>query len=293
MKIVGTYVALASPMDAEGRVDHRSFERLLDYQAAGGVVGVVVGGTTGESPNLSLEELTALVRRARDHLPTSIQVIAGSGSNSTAKAVELTRQVFEAGADAAMVVTPFYNKPTQRGLECHYEAVADAASGPIVLYNVPSRTACDLAPDTVVTLSRHERICAVKEAVPDMTRMSALRERCPDDFAVLSGDDPTLAEALEHGADGTVSVTGNVAPQHLSDLVRYGRTGEHREARAIDDRLRDVHAAMFVQSNPIAVKWALARLGVIDCAALRLPLTPLDPAYEGHVEDALRKADLL
>lgn len=292
MNTVGTMVALASPMDGAGRVDRASFLRLLDYQRAGGVDGVVVGGTTGESATLSVEELGELVRVAREHLPSSVAVVAGSGSNSTQRAADLTRLVFEAGADAAMVVTPSYNKPTQGGLARHYEAIADAAAGPVVLYNVPSRTACDMQPSTVAALAQHERIVAVKEAVPDMQRLHELRELCGKHFAVLSGDDGSLIDALEAGVDGTVSVTGNVAPGAMAQMVALGRKGDLAEARKIDDRLRKLHAALFVESNPIAVKWALARLGVIDGATLRLPLTPLDGAHEALVDDALRTAGL-
>ncbi len=286
-------VALASPMDAEGQIDYASFLRLLDYQRAGGVDGVVVGGTTGESATLSTAELGELVRVARDHLPPEILVIAGSGSNSTQRAVELTGWVFEAGADAAMVVTPFYNKPMQNGLQKHYETIADAAPGPIILYNVPSRTGCDLAPSTVGRLAGHERIVAVKEAVPDMDRLRQLREQCGTQLAVLSGDDGSLADALEVGVDGTVSVTGNVAPAQVAAMVSSGRAGDMVAARAADKPLRKLHDALFIESNPIAVKWALARLGVIDGPSLRLPLTPLDSAHEALLDDALKTAGLL
>lgn len=285
-------VALASPMDAAGRVDRASFQRMLDFQLAGGVDGVVVGGTTGESATLTVEELSDLIRTARAHLPESVSVIAGSGSNSTQRAADLTRLVFEAGADGAMVVTPFYNKPTQGGLVRHYEAVADAALGPVLLYNVPSRTACDMHPSTVAELAQHERIVAVKEAVADMQRLRELRERCGDQLAVLSGDDGSLIDALEVGVDGTVSVTANVAPKAMAQMVALGRGGNLGAARKIDDRLRKLHAALFVESNPIAVKWALTRLGVIDGPDLRLPLTPLDGAHEALLDDALRTAGL-
>lgn len=286
-------VALVSPMDDGGQLDERSFRRLLDHQTAGGVGGVVIGGTTGESPCLLEDELAWLITLARRHLPASITVIAGSGSNSTARAVALTRRVFDAGADACMVVTPFYNKPPQAGLRRHYEAVADAANGPVILYNVPSRTGCDLLPETVAQLAALERVTAVKEAVPDMVRVRELVSRCGGQLDVLSGDDPTLVDALGEGASGAVSVTGNVAPSQLSSMVSSGIDGRLEDAREVDAPLRDLHRALFAQSNPIAVKWALARMGIIASPALRLPLVPLDPAYHQQVERALANAGLL
>jgi 4-hydroxy-tetrahydrodipicolinate synthase len=289
----GALVALATPMTEAGDVDEGSFDRLLDYQQLGGVDGVVVGGTTGESATLSAQELSGLIRRARDRLPGHMLVLAGSGTNSTAASVVLTRQVFDAGADACMVVTPYYNRPTQAGLVAHFEAVADAAAGPVVLYNVPGRTACDMLPGTVETLSAHPRIAAVKEAVPDMARLREHRRRCGSGFAVLSGDDGTLADALEAGADGAITVTGNLAPRQIAELVSAGRRGDSARMRELDGALRDLYAALFVESNPIPLKWALTRLGISATAAARLPLTRLAPAYEAAVESAMRAAMLL
>jgi 4-hydroxy-tetrahydrodipicolinate synthase len=293
LKISGTMVALVTPMDTHGAIDHDAFARLLEHQVAGGVDGVVVGGTTGESPTLATEELAALVALARERLPDDITVVAGSGTNSTERSVVLTRRMFDAGADACMAVTPYYNKPSQRGLRRHYEAVADAASGPVILYNVPSRTGCDMLPETVAALVAHPRIDAVKEAVPEMARIRDLRRMCGEDFVVLSGDDPTLVDALEEGVNGVISVTGNVAPKPVSDIVAAGRAGDIATARRIDSSLRDLHSALFVESNPIPVKWALSRLGVINTPGLRLPMTPLDPVHEPVVESALRAARLL
>jgi 4-hydroxy-tetrahydrodipicolinate synthase len=293
LKIAGALVALVTPMDADGAIDTAACCRLLDHQAEGGIDGVVIGGTTGESPTLTPDELAGLVRLARDRLPPQIIVVAGCGTNDTARSVSLTQRVFDAGADACMAVTPYYNKPTQHGLRQHYEAIADAASGPLVLYNVPGRTGCDMLPATVEALAAHPRVVAVKEAVPQMGRLQELRERCGKDFGVLSGDDPTLLEALANGVDGSISVTANVAPRHLADLVSAGRRGDTANAGAIDEGLRGLYSALFVESNPIPVKWALRRLGLIPDDHMRLPMTPLSPQYRPVVEQALESAALL
>jgi len=232
------------------------------------------------------------VRRARSRLAGRIPVIAGSGTNCTAKTVALSEAVAAAGADALLVVTPYYNKPTQEGLYRHFAAVADAVDVPVILYNVPGRTACDMLPETVARLSRHPRIAGVKEATGDLGRGRAVLEQSRPGFLLLSGDDPTAAGLIGIGARGVISVTANVAPRAMHELCAAGLAGRHDEARAIDERLVPLHRALFVESNPIPAKWAVHRLGLIG-TGIRLPLTWLREEHEGAVSAAMRAAGVL
>ena len=285
----GSIPALVTPMRADGSVDLESWDRLIDFHLAEGTDGIVVGGTTGESPVLETAELEALVRRAKARVAGRMPVIAGSGTNCTARSIELSRAAEAAGADALLVVTPYYNKPTQRGLELHFTAIADAVGVPLILYNVPGRTACDMLPETIARLSAHRRIVGVKEATGDLARGEAVLAQSESGFVLLSGDDPTAAALIRVGAVGVISVTANVAARAMHELCAAGLAGRHEEAAEVNRRLMPLHKALFVESNPIPVKWAVERLGLIG-AGIRLPLTPLSAARRPGVEAAMREA---
>lgn len=288
---LGSFVALVTPMAADGSLDYSDLERLIEHHVAEGTNGIVIAGTTGESPTLSGEELGELVARAVAVSAGRVPVIGGSGTNCTRKTIELTRRVAAAGADAALVVTPYYNKPTQKGLIAHYTQVADEGGLPVVLYNVPGRTCCDLQPATAAELARHPGIVGLKEATPDMARLEALRQACPDGFRLLSGDDATACEFMLCGGDGVISVTANVAPRLMRAMCDAALAGEKRKATMIDDRLGRLHAAMFVEANPIPVKWAVAAAGWIG-AGIRLPLTWLEPGHEAPIREAMAAAGI-
>jgi 4-hydroxy-tetrahydrodipicolinate synthase len=283
----GSIPALVTPMHADGSVDFAAWERLLDFHVAEGTDAVVVGGTTGESPTLERHELEQLVRVAKARVGGRLPVIAGSGTNSTAKSIELSRAVVAAGADALLVVTPYYNKPTQEGLFRHFTAIAEAAAAPLILYNVPGRTACDLLPDTVVRLSGHPRIVGIKEATGDLARAAAILDGARAGFQLISGDDPTADQLMRRGAVGVISVTANVAPRAVHDMCAAALAGDHAQATALNQRLMPLHLAMFVEANPIPVKWAVARMGLIG-PGIRLPMTPLSERCEEEVLAAMR-----
>lgn len=289
----GSLVATVTPFTAFGALDREGFVRLLDRHLAEGTDGVVVAGTTGESPTLEDPEWETLVRLARERLAGRIPLIVGSGTNNTRRSVERTRRAAELGADACLVVTPYYNKPTQEGLDAHFSALAEASPVPLILYNVPGRTSCDLLPETVAALARHPRIVGVKEATAGTERLTLLRERVErEDFLFLSGDDPTALEFLLRGGHGVVSVTANVAPRAMHDLCRAVRDGNARAARGIDARLAELHRGLFVEPNPIPVKWALHELGLIE-PVVRLPLLPLSLPRRAALRDTLARAGLL
>jgi 4-hydroxy-tetrahydrodipicolinate synthase len=282
----GSIPALVTPMRDDGTIDFAAWDALLDFHLREGTDGVVVGGTTGESPVLERGELEELVRRAKARVAGRIPVIAGSGTNGTAKSVVLSKVAAAAGADALLVVTPYYNKPTQDGLFRHFTAIADAVDVPVILYNVPGRTACDMLAGTVARLSHHPRIAGVKEATGDVARGQAILEQSRPGFVLLSGDDPTAADLIRIGAKGVISVTANVAPRAMHELCDAALAGRHGAAAAIDERLGPLHKALFVEANPIPVKWAVQRMGLIG-AGIRLPLTPLSEGLHATVEAAM------
>ena len=285
----GSIVALVTPMHEDGTLDLPALGRLVDWHAQAGTSAVVIAGTTGESPCVTVPELDRMVRAALDAAAGRIGVIAGTGSNSTAHAIELTRAAAGAGAAAALVVTPYYNKPTQEGLYRHYEAVARDGGLPVILYNVPGRTAVDMLPETTARLGELPGIVAIKEAVPGAERVARFRALCGDQLDLLSGDDATAMDFLLAGGDGVISVTANVAPRLMHGMVEAARHGEPRKAAALNDRLTGLHRALFVEPNPIPVKWALTRMGLIE-SGIRLPLTVLDPVHYDDVWGALLRA---
>jgi 4-hydroxy-tetrahydrodipicolinate synthase len=285
----GSIVAVITPMIESGEIDYPSWDALLDWHVAEGTDGIVVAGTTGESPTLSVEEVVELTQRAAARLAGRIPLIAGSGTNDTARSIARTRRFAEAGADAVLAVTPYYNKPTQEGLFRHFTAMAEESSVPVILYNVPARTGVDLLPETVARLAPHPRIVALKEATGSIARLRELIERCGEDLVLLSGDDPTAAEAMLAGARGVISVTANVAPRALHELCEAALAGEAASARELDGRLQVLHRALFVESNPIPSKWAVEQLGRAR-GGIRLPLTRLSEEGQVSVREAMRVA---
>ena len=282
----GSIAALVTPFDERGGIDPSALDGLVDFHLENGTDGIVVAGTTGESATLNDEEVSAALRQVIRRVDGRLPVLAGTGSCSTAAAVAHTRAAAAEGADAALVVTPYYNRPPQAGLEAHFLAVADASSIPVVLYNVPSRTAVDLLPATAERLAAHPRIVGIKEAVADPARIDELRDRCGTDFCVLSGDDHSCLDAMKHGAAGVISVAANVAPGMMKALCVAARTGSWEEADRIDGRLQPLFAALMTESNPIPVKWALCEMGLIG-AGIRLPLRPLDESKRQGLRDVL------
>jgi len=288
----GSMVALVTPMRDDGAVDEDSLESLIEFHAAEGTDAIVAVGTTGESATLDEKEHCALLRRIVGLVRGRMPVIAGTGANSTREAIELTRCGMEAGADACLLVTPYYNKPTQEGLYRHYRAVAQAVAVPQILYNVPGRTACDLLPETVARLAPISNIVGIKEATGKLERGREILDLCDDRLDLYSGDDATAMELILLGAKGDISVTANVAPRAMHEMCAAALAGDRTRAEQIDQRLRPLHRDLFVESSPIPVKWALHELGLVG-PALRLPLTPLSAQYHATVRDALRDAGVL
>ncbi len=288
----GSMVALVTPMGADGSVDEASLRGLVEFHIENGTDGIVAVGTTGESATLDEKEHCALIRQVVDQVNGRIPVIAGTGANCTREALDLTRCAMEAGADACLLVTPYYNKPTQEGLYLHFKKVAESVPIPQILYNVPSRTACDMLPDTVVRLSEISNIVGIKEATGDVSRVREILERCGDRLDVYSGDDATAMALMLAGGKGNISVTANVAPRAMHDLCAAAQRGDREQAESINRRLEPLHRQLFLESNPIPVKWAVHAMGLIP-AGIRLPLTPLSPEYHEPLRDAMRIAGIL
>ncbi|HWZ63704.1 MAG TPA: 4-hydroxy-tetrahydrodipicolinate synthase [Steroidobacteraceae bacterium] len=292
MSFSGSLVAIVTPMRPDGGIDLDAWVRLLDFHLASGTNGIVVGGTSGESATLREAELGELARRACAQLRGRLAVLVGAGTSSTATTVERVGRLSELPIDGLLLVTPAYNRPTQEGLYRHFAAAAAATVKPIVLYNVPTRTAVDMLPETVARLSKLPGIVGVKEAVPQVSRVRELVDATPRGFAVLSGDDATARAAISSGARGVISVTANVAPRAMSDMVAAALAGENARAERLDAPLGGLHRELFVEANPIPAKWTLAQMGLIG-PALRLPLTPLAEAHEGQLRAAARAAGAL
>ena len=288
----GSLVAIVTPMRADGRVDFEAWARLLDFHVQNGTGGIVVGGTTGESATLLDGELRELTQRACEQVGGRIPIIVGAGTSSTASTIERVRWASELPVDGLLVVTPAYNRPTQEGLYLHFAAAAEATRKPLILYNVPSRTAVDLLPATVGRLSQLPGIVSVKEAVTEPGRIGAILAACRKDFSVLSGDDATARRAVQDGARGVISVTANVAPRAMADMIAAGLRGDHATAEKLDVPLAALHRDLFIEANPIPAKWALARMGLMG-EGIRLPLTSLTAASQPAVLAALRTASVL
>ena len=285
----GSMVAIVTPMGADGGLDWPAWDRLLDFHVREGTDGIVIAGTTGESPVLRLDEIEELTRRAVARCGGKIKLIVGTGTNSTQSTIARTRALSRLGVDGVMLVTPYYNKPPQEGLYRHFMASADASAVPVILYNVPSRTAVDLLPGTVARLARHPQIVAVKEALASLGRAREILAAIPADFTLLSGDDATLLDLIGAGGKGVISVTANVAPRRMHEVCAAALGGDMAGARALDATLQPLHRDLFVEASPIPVKWAVARMGLMG-NAIRLPLVELSTAHHETVLHAMRAA---
>jgi 4-hydroxy-tetrahydrodipicolinate synthase len=290
--IKGSIVALATPMHEDGLVDFEALERLIDWHVAEGTDCICVVGTTGESPTVKVQEHQEIIRASVARVAGRVPVMAGCGANSTAEAIELARYAKEVGADCQLQVVPYYNKPTQQGLKRHFTAIAEAVDLPMVLYNVPGRTVADMQHDTVMRLASVPGIVGIKEATGDMARAQWLIREAPQDFAIYSGDDPTAVALMLLGGHGNVSVTANVAPRLMHELCQAALAGNAPLASKLQQHLLPLHKQLFVEANPIPVKWAMTKLGLCG-PGIRLPMTPLDPAHHPAVEHALKACGLL
>ncbi|WP_299176628.1 4-hydroxy-tetrahydrodipicolinate synthase [uncultured Neptuniibacter sp.] len=290
--ITGSIVALVTPMHSNGEVDWENLDKLVDMHLAKGTDSIVAVGTTGESATLNCDEHCQVIKRVVERVAGRIPVIAGTGANSTSEAIELTAEAKKVGADACLLVTPYYNKPTQEGLYQHFKAIAEAVDIPQVLYNVPGRTACDMQTETVVRLTALPNIVGIKEATGDVPRGLDLIAKVPADFAVYSGDDATAVELMIGGGKGNISVTANVAPAEMSELCDLAMSGKADEARALNNRMMPLHEKLFVEANPIPVKWAMAEMGLMGLG-IRLPLTVLADECHDVVRDAMRSCEII
>ena len=290
--IKGSIVAIVTPMQEDGSLDLAAFRALIDFHIAEGTDGIVVVGTTGESPTVDVEEHELLIAEAVKHAAKRVPIIAGTGANSTKEAIELATFAKKVGADASLTVVPYYNKPTQEGLYLHFKAIAEAVDMPHILYNVPGRTGADMSNDTVLRLAQIPNIVGIKDATGGIERGSDLLQRAPADFAIYSGDDATTLALMLLGAHGTISVTANVAPRLMHEMCTAALAGDVAKARAINFQLLGLHRKLFIEANPIPVKWAVARLGMMK-NVLRLPLTPLTTAAQPAVEEAMRQAGVI
>ena len=290
--IVGSIVALITPMTEDGSVDYAGLRRLIDWHIAQGTDCIGVVGTTGESPTVTVDEHCEIIRVCVGHARGRIPIMAGTGGNSTAEAIELSRYALKVGADCTLSVVPYYNKPSQEGIYQHFKAIAEAVDIPMVLYNVPGRTVADMQPQTAVRLAQVPGIIGIKEASGDIERACWLIKHAPAGFSIYSGDDGTAVALMLLGGQGNVSVTANVAPRAMHELCAAAIAGQAKEASAMQFKLLPLHQALFVESSPAPTKWAMARLGLCG-SALRLPITPLSATGQATVEQALREAGLL
>jgi 4-hydroxy-tetrahydrodipicolinate synthase len=288
----GSMVALVTPMHEDGSLDWAALTRLVEFHVENGTDAIVAVGTTGESPTLDMDEHCEVIRRTVEHARGRLPVIAGTGANSTSEAIELTECAHKLGADACLLVTPYYNKPTQEGLYLHHKKVAEAVPVPQILYNVPGRTAVDMQAETVERLSKVPNIVGIKEATGNLDRAKDILRRCGSGFDLYSGDDATALDCILLGAKGDISVTANVAPRSMHEMCKLAREGREKEARAINERLMGLHQNLFLEANPIPVKWALQEIGLIE-GGIRLPLTPLSGRHHDTLRAALRAGGVL
>lgn len=290
--IEGSMVALVTPMLADGQIDWQSLDNLVEWHLQEGTSAIVAVGTTGESATLSVEEHCAVIKRVVERVNKRVPVIAGTGANSTQEAIELTEAAKAMGADACLSVTPYYNKPTQEGLYLHFKAIAEAVAIPQILYNVPSRTACDMQAATVARLAKVPGIIGIKEASGNIERGREIRALCDESFYLWSGDDGSFLSLMEAGAKGNISVTANVAPKQMAEICQLALQGQWQQARQANNSLAALHKDLFCESNPIPVKWALHLMGKID-QGIRLPLTPLSQNKQAQLTSAMQQAGLI
>lgn len=288
----GSIVALITPM-RHGEVDFDGLQKLVEFHIQSGTHGIVSVGTTGECSTLSIDENVKVIKKTVEFAAGRIPVIAGTGSNATSEAVTMTKLVADSGVAGCLSVVPYYNKPTQEGLYQHYKAIAECTDLPQILYNVPGRTGCDLKPETIGRLAEIKNIVAVKEATGDLSRLPEIKKLAGDDFIFLSGDDATGFESMKQGGQGVISVTNNLAAADMAKMCELALAGKFDEAEVINKRLDALHHNLFVEGNPIPVKWAAYKMGLISEPSLRLPLTTLSEQYHGVIEDALKQAGLI
>lgn len=290
--IKGSIVAIVTPMHADGSLDFEGLNQLIDWHIAEGTDSIVIAGTTGESATVSVEEHCALIKATVAHAKGRIPIIAGAGANSTAEAIKLTRYAKEAGADATLQVVPYYNRPTQEGMYQHFKAIAEAVDLPVILYNVPGRTVADMSNETILRLADIPNIIGVKDATGNIGRGYDLLRLAPKSFAVYSGDDPTAMALMLAGGAGNISVTANVAPRAMADMCRAAIAGDIATALALNNKVFPLHQKLFIEPNPVPVKWALAEMGKMP-SGIRLPLVQLADGYHEAVRSALREAGVL
>ena len=289
----GSLVALVTPMDTKGNVDHVSLKKLVEYHIESGTSAIVSVGTTGESATLDHHEHIDVIKRTIDYADGRIDIIAGTGSNATKEAIELTRQVENIGVVGCLTVAPYYNKPTQEGLYQHFKAIAENTALPQILYNVPGRTCSDIKPETVGRLAKIKNIVALKDATGDLSRVYKTRKLVGDEFKLLSGDDATFLDFIILGGNGVISVTANVAAKQVATVYELAINNQIQQARALNDTLMALHTNLFIEPNPTPAKWACTRLGLMANGTIRLPLVPLSDAAIPVVEQALKDANLL
>lgn len=289
----GSIVALVTPMTDDQQVDYQTLKSLVEYHIDAGTDGIVSVGTTGESATLPVDEHIKVIKATVEYAAGRIFVIAGSGANSTAEAIELSQEMAPLGIDGFLSVVPYYNKPQQRGLIAHFETVADCTDLPVLLYNVPGRTVTDMLPETVAVLAKHDKIIGIKDATGDMQRLADMRKLVNDDFILLSGDDDTSFEFIKQGGHGTISVTANIAPKLMAQMVSLARTGDFEAAQRINDRLAKLHTQLFIEPNPVMPKWALYRMGLIKSDIVRLPLVTAELANQKIIEQVMLDAGII
>lgn len=288
----GSWVALITPMTAQGEIDYTGLSTLVDFHLKNGTQGLVIMGTTGEAATISFDDQLKIIAAVCQQVDGAIPVIAGNGANATAEAVERTKALSVLPIAGFLTVTPFYNKPMQKGMVLHFNAVAAATEKPVLLYNVPGRTGVDLLPETVAELAKTKNIVGIKEATGSMQRLTELQQLCPANFVLLSGDDASAAEFMLQGGHGVISVTTNIAPRLMADLCQAASLGHRADAEVIDKNLQALHHDLFIEANPIPAKWALHRMGLIGSDMMRLPLTQLEPIHATVIEQALKQAGI-
>ncbi|MFA3792285.1 4-hydroxy-tetrahydrodipicolinate synthase [Aliiglaciecola sp. SL4] len=284
----GSFVALVTPMNPDGEVDYVGLKKLVEFHVENGTHGLVSVGTTGESATLPFEEHIEVVKKTVEYAKNAIPVIAGSGANSTSEAIFLSKQLANTGIAGFLSVVPYYNKPQQKGMVAHFEAIADATDLPVLLYNVPGRTVADMLPETVAELAKHKNIVGLKDATGDMERLKQTQALVPDDFLLLSGDDLTSCEFLCNGGHGVISVTANIVPAEMAKMCEAAAAGDFAEAKRIDQSVAAFHDALFIEPNPVLPKWVLYKMGLIDSAFLRLPLILPELQSKKVIEDVMR-----
>jgi 4-hydroxy-tetrahydrodipicolinate synthase len=289
----GSFVALITPMYDNGQIDYPSLEKLVDFHIQNGSHGIVSVGTTGESATLPFSEHVEVVRRTVEFAQGKIPIIAGSGANSTSEAIFLSEQMSGTGIKGFLSVVPYYNKPQQKGMVAHFNAIADATDLPVLLYNVPSRTVADMLPETVAELSTHPKIVGLKDATGDIARLKATQKLVSKDFVLLSGDDLTGCEFLANGGHGVISVTANIVPKQMADMCNAALAKDFQLAEKIDKQIAPLHSALFVEPNPVLPKWALHKMGLTNSAFLRLPLVESELASQNHIEQVMRSSGVL